>query len=44
MTIRNLIHRGFIPALVIGRIILINPDEADRALERFRRGAKAPVK
>ena len=40
MQVRNMIHKGIIPAIVIGRLILIDPDEADRALERFRRGPK----
>jgi hypothetical protein len=38
--VRNLIRDGIIPAIVIKRLILIDPEEADRALERFRRGPK----
>jgi hypothetical protein len=43
MQVRNLIHQGILPAIVINRLILIDPDEADRALERFHRGPKLSV-
>jgi hypothetical protein len=39
MQVRNLIRRGVIPAIVIRRLILINPLEADEALERYKRNA-----
>jgi adenine specific DNA methylase Mod len=40
MQVRNLIHRGIIPAIIIKRLILIDAEEADRALERFKRGGQ----
>jgi hypothetical protein len=40
MQVRNLISAGVIPAVVIKRLILIDPIEADAALEQFKRGAK----
>lgn len=40
MHVRNLIHRGILPAIVIGRLILIDPEEADAALEQFKRRGK----
>ncbi len=41
MHVRNLIHRGIIPAIVIKRLILIDAAEADAALEKFKRGGKS---
>lgn len=40
MQVRNLIRAGVIPAVVIRRLILIDPIEADLALQRFKREAK----
>jgi hypothetical protein len=39
MHIRTLIHTGVIPAIIIKRLILIDPDEADAALEHYKRKA-----
>jgi len=39
MQVRNWVHSGVIPAIVIKRTILLDADECDRALERFKRGA-----
>jgi hypothetical protein len=41
--IRNWIRRGILPAIVIGRTILIDPEEADRVLEQFKRHGKSAV-
>ena len=40
MQIRNWVHRGIIPAIIIGRTILLDPEECDRALEQFKRGGR----
>ncbi len=40
MQIRNWVHRGIIPAIIIGRTILLDADECDRALDRFKRGGR----
>jgi hypothetical protein len=37
MQVRNLIHRGILPAIIIKRLILLDAEECDRALERFKR-------
>lgn len=40
MQIRNWVHKGILPAVVVGRTILLDPEECDRALDRFKRGGK----
>lgn len=38
--IRNWVRRGILPAVVIGRTILLDPEECDKVLESFKRQAK----
>jgi hypothetical protein len=38
--IRNWVRKGILPAIVIGRTILLDPDECDEVLEQFKRNGK----
>ena len=38
--IRNWVRKGILPAIVIGRTILLDPEECDEVLERFKRHGK----
>jgi hypothetical protein len=38
--IRNWVRQGILPAIVIGRTILLDPEECDRVLEQFKRHGK----
>jgi hypothetical protein len=38
--IRNWVRRGILPAIVIGRTILLDAEECDRVLEQFKRHSK----
>ena len=41
--IRDWFHEGVLPGYQVGKTILFDPDECDRALERFKRPGKAVV-
>jgi hypothetical protein len=38
--IRNWVRKGILPAIVIGRTILLDPEECDRVLESLKRHGK----
>jgi hypothetical protein len=41
--IRNWVRRGLLPAVVIGRTILLDAEECDKVLETFKRHGKKDV-
>jgi hypothetical protein len=41
--VRDWFHEGILPGIQIGKVILLDPDECDRALEKFHRPGRAAV-